>query len=503
MGVSAKRATRTLLFSATADIDGLLCAPQWRPCTPVTPGAPAATGEPPGIWVIAASEPGLCERLAAALEACGQSVIPACPESVPQAGRNPGPHRVRPTPESRAEWSELFAGLSEAVPLRGVVHLASTAGTCGGDPATVATTNLADALALAQGMEDAGKTPSAGTWFVGCGADAGSADGQAGSVLQGLARTVMLELPHLGARSVDLDREAPEAVEQLAGELLRPDRETKVAWRRGERLALRLERMPRRTTPVGGRIAGTWLITGGLGGLGLEVAAWLAEHGADTIVLNGRRPPDPDRLDAIAEVSALGARVEVEVADVADPASVDALLRRVADSLPHLQGIVHAAGSLADGTLTGLDRADVEEVMAAKARGAWNLHRATAGFDLEAFVLFSSVAGVMGSAGQANYAVANAFLDRLAVHRRALGLPGLVIAWGAWSSRGMAARRRERLAAKLEATGSGWLTPRQGRAALGRLLQEGPAHAMAAPIDWRRVAAIRPGDPLLDAIVPQ
>ena len=154
--------------------------------------------------------------------------------------------------------------------------------------------------------------------------------------------------------------------------------------------------------------------------------------------------------------------VAVEHADISDGDAVDALLSRIDTDLPPLAGVIHAAGVLADGVLANQSRERLERVLAPKVLGAWHLHRATGDLDLDLFVLFSAMAGVLGSAGQASYTAANAFLDRLAHHRRSLGLAGQAVAWGAWSGAGMAESRRDRMAARMRALGQTPLSPAQG-----------------------------------------
>ena len=228
----------------------------------------------------------------------------------------------------------------------------------------------------------------------------------------------------------------------------------------------------------------TYLVTGGLGGIGCVVAGWLADHGAGVIVLNGRREPDEAARQVVDELKGRGVRVEVELADVTDPAAVDAMLARMDDSLPPLGGVIHSVGVLSDGALSNLNWDRFEQVLWPKVIGAWHLHRSTRSKDLDLFVLFSSVTGVLGNAGQANHAAANAFLDQLAGHRRALGLPGQSIAWGAWSGLGEAEEQRERIARQLEAAGTGWMTPEKGLMAFDRLVRQDLTRATVTSVDW-------------------
>ena len=209
----------------------------------------------------------------------------------------------------------------------------------------------------------------------------------------------------------------------------------------------------------------------------------------------------PDRETAVAWRGGTRRAARLVRADVADGAAVEAMLERTVATLPPLTGVIHAAGTLSDGALSNLSHERFRRVTAAKVHGAWNLHRSTMGMKLERFLLFSSLAGVTGNAGQANHAAANAFLDQLARHRRALDLPGQAIAWGAWLGIGKAEEERERIGERIAAGGVGWMPPQQGLACLDRLLREEPAAAVAAPVDWQRFARGRESEPMLEEVV--
>ena len=228
----------------------------------------------------------------------------------------------------------------------------------------------------------------------------------------------------------------------------------------------------------------TYLVTGGLGGIGCAVADWLAGHGAGAIVLNGRRDPDPEAAQAIAAIRSRGIRIEVELADLTDTAAIDDMLARMDATLPPLGGVIHSVGVLSDAALTNQTWASFERVLWPKIVGAWHLHRATMDRDLDMFILFSSRVGVMGNPGQANHAAANAFLDQLAGHRRALGLPGQSIAWGAWSEIGEAAEQRDRIEQRRAALGGRWFTPQQGIQALERLVRQDTTTSVVMSMDW-------------------
>ena len=232
----------------------------------------------------------------------------------------------------------------------------------------------------------------------------------------------------------------------------------------------------------------TYLVTGGLGGIGCAVAGLLADRGVGAIVLNGRRAPDAAAEETIRGLEKRGVTVRVELADMTDAAAVDAMLARMDAELPPLAGVIHSVGVLSDGSLSNQSWERFERVLWPKVLGAWHLHRATEDRDLDMFVLFSSAVGVLGSAGQANHAAANAFLDQLAAHRRARGLPGQAIAWGAWSGVGEAEEQRERIADHLAARGVRWLTPQQGLKAFDQLVSQDPTSGAVMGVDWAAYA---------------
>jgi myxalamid-type polyketide synthase MxaB len=237
---------------------------------------------------------------------------------------------------------------------------------------------------------------------------------------------------------------------------------------------------------------GAYLITGGLGGLGLQVADWLIQHGARHLVLVGRRGPAPEVETRLQAWRADGVRVRVVLADVA---CADQLRQALptAESAAPLRGVIHAAGVLDDGVLLQQDWPRFARVMAPKVEGTWNLHRATLDAPLDFFVLFSSVACLFGSPGQGNYAAGNAFLDALAHERRRLGLPSLTINWGPWAEVGMAARTA---GSELHSNrGVEALLPTQALQALERLLMGKAAQAGVIAVDWDRMLASYPGGP--------
>ncbi|MFJ7249949.1 type I polyketide synthase [Kitasatospora sp. NPDC098652] len=234
---------------------------------------------------------------------------------------------------------------------------------------------------------------------------------------------------------------------------------------------------------------GTLLVTGGTGALGAHVARWLARAGAEHLLLVGRRGPEaPGARQLADELEGLGARVTVAACDVADRAALAALLAAVPAEQP-ITGVVHAAGVLDDGVLESLTPDRFDAVLRAKAVSARHLHELTAGYDLGLFVLFSSITGVLGNPGQANYAAANAYLDALAEHRRAAGLPATAIAWGPWAGGGMAGEHPG-LTGRMRRSGLAPMDPERAVAALRRALLADASGLAVADVDWSALAPV-------------
>ena len=229
---------------------------------------------------------------------------------------------------------------------------------------------------------------------------------------------------------------------------------------------------------------GTYLVTGGLGGLGLKVARWLVDRGARHLVLMGRSGCSEEASRLVEDLQKTGARILIRKCDVGDREDVVAMLSAVRNEMPPMRGIFHLAGTLDDGVLREQTRERFDRVMASKVAGAWNLHELSRDEPLDLFVLFSSAAALLGSPGQANYAAANAFLDALAHHRRWQDRPALSVNWGSWAEVGMAARLRESEGKRWSAAGVGWIEPGQGLETMEHLLLDHQVQAGVLPIDW-------------------
>jgi polyketide synthase 7 len=310
----------------------------------------------------------------------------------------------------------------------------------------------------------------------------------------GLGRVLALEHPRGYGGVLDLDDGPVPAAAPPAGP------EDQVAVRAGRRYARRLTRAPRTGAVERWRPAGTVLITGGTGGVGAELARWAAREGATHLLLTGRRGLAAPGAEALAaELRGLGPEVTIAACDCADRAGLTAVLAAVPAAHP-LTAVLHAAGVNHRGPATALTPAELAEVQAAKVTGAALLHELlTRDADLRAFVLFSSGAASWGSAGNAAYASANAYLDGLARHRRALGLPATSIAWGSWGSAGMVEGAGDLL------TGQGIrpMPPGLAITALVDAVERGETTLTVADVDWARFAPIftaaRPS-PLLGSI---
>jgi acyl transferase domain-containing protein/acyl carrier protein len=289
------------------------------------------------------------------------------------------------------------------------------------------------------------------------------------AVVLGIGRVAALEHPELDCRLIDLPPEAELAIAATA-----PSDASEIAWRDGAWLRPRLARAALAAETVF-QTSGTHLVTGGLGGLGLPLAAWLRERGAERVVLMARRPKPGITLPA---------GIEVMLGDVANAVDV----KRTVDACgADLRGVFHLAGTVQDGALLGLKSDGLDRVFAAKVTGARNLEAALGDRTLDAFVLFGSSAGLLGNPGQAAHAAANSWLGLLAAARRQRGLAGLCIDWGAWGEAGT--MTRSSIGEQLVAAGAALMAPEHAFAALGRALVADRPRYLIAAITWSRFLA--------------
>ena len=307
----------------------------------------------------------------------------------------------------------------------------------------------------------------------------------------GLGRSASLEHPQVWGGLVDLDGAADlspsHAATALLAEIAHGDTEDQVALRAGRRLAARLVRMPA-VAPNEAKFDadGIYLVTGGLGALGLKVAEWLADrHGVRHIALASRRGDgDPVAAATRDAFAARGVEIEILKADVADAHDLADAIAHLRRSPRALKGVFHCAGLLDDGILLQMDWAKFHRVMAPKVEGAWLLHQLTRDLALDHFVLFSSILSLTGSAGQANYAAANAFLDALAARRRREGLAALALNWGPWADSGLATASGDKGRTIWRARGTDYIDADTGRQALDALVGSGVSHGAITLTRW-------------------
>ena len=318
--------------------------------------------------------------------------------------------------------------------------------------------------------------------------------------LWGFARTLAQEHPELRPHRIDWEADAPAAVDQLIREFQQPNQEDQIAFRGGARFSARLE--PTKPAEPANEFSvsaeGTVLVIGGTGGLGLSLARWLAVRGAKHLVLAARRPADTATRDALGSLKALDVQVSFKQVDVSQADDVARLLAEIAAESPPLCGVVHSAGVLDDGALRQLDWSRFETVLAPKVAGAWHLHKATRDLPLDFFVLFSSSTALLGTPGQANHAAANSWLDSLAAHRRAQGLPAVSINWGPWADIGAAARRA--VPSQVHRHGVGSISATKGWFLLGEILAANPANIGVLPITWSETPASLVASPFFDQV---
>ncbi|MPY64763.1 SDR family NAD(P)-dependent oxidoreductase, partial [Streptomyces spongiae] len=434
---------------------------RWRPARPA-----ADTAAIQGRWLVATADPA-GEDIAAALRRAGAEV-----DLLPVAAtdtRSDLAERIRATGDEPTHVLAL-------VPWPGAV------------------------LALWQALSDA--APAARLWCATRSAQSmGAGDSPSRpdeAAVWGLGRTLALEQPDRWGGLVDLPAHPdPDEPQLLARVLAEPGDEDQLALRATGVLTARLVRdtgpsgqpagsggqSPDRGGPSGStRFHGTALVTGGTGALGRHIAHWLVDQGAEHLVLVSRRGADaPGAHELRDELTGRGAQVTLAACDVTDRTALAGLLD------PHPPTVVvHAAGILDDGLAADLTPERLARVLAAKADAATHLHELTADRALDAFVLFSSVAGVTGNAGQAAYAAANARLDALAQHRRALGLPATSVAWGPWAGDGMAADPV--VTTHLARLGIRPLAPDTAVDALQRVLDDDRTCVTVLDADWARFA---------------
>ncbi len=472
-------------------LDDCVYEVQWQRKERAAPaGAPQR-----GVWLVFADRGNLGRNLVARLAARGQTAVRVI------SGRRfarvePDLYEIDP---ARAE--DYVALLREAFgkdrPCRGVVHLPSlnatpweqaTAEALESEQKTV----FSSALRAVQAILRTTWRDKPRLWLVTRGAQAVDREpvtGVAQATLWGLGRTIALEHPELDCTLVDLDQgRGAEGANELLEEISAPDADTQIALRAAGRYVARLVRSRFDAAPTSDfhfEESASYLVTGGLGGLGLSAAGWMVDQGARHLALVGRRAPTEEAEAAIRAMEAKGAEVLVLSADVSKRSDVERVVAEIAQRMPALRGVLHAAGIVREPTMVlQLDEDSFWPVMAPKMLGAFHLHAATRGAPLDFFTLYSSASAALGLIGQAAYAAANAILDAVAQGRCGAGLAGQSVLWGPFLDAGLAARGG--LGERMGRGGLASLTPEQGCAALGRLLTRPRAQVAVMSLSIRQ-----------------
>ncbi|MDP5336970.1 MAG: SDR family NAD(P)-dependent oxidoreductase [Nodularia sp. (in: cyanobacteria)] len=479
---------KSLLTAPSQPLSDWLYQVQWQPA-PINHGQLLELGQ----CLIFADEGGVGETLATRLQQQGQQCTLVYPG---QDYRHTANEQIWLNPEEPEHWQRLWEDVHDnTLPLLSIIHLWSLDTQT---PATNTANSLVDQQVLSCGsalyliqtlVQQHHGIPS--LQFVTRNAQAVTSQDAiaiAQSPLWGLVRTLSFEHPELKWSITDLEPVSSDIqASYLFQELNQGIPDEYVAYRGQERYLARLTKyQDLLTSPVPFALNphATYLITGGLGDLGLEVASWMMSRGAKYIVLLSRR--GRGAADArLVQLEQSDVQIVIAQADVAQYQQLAEVLQTINQTLPPLRGIIHAAGVLDDGVLMQQNWNRFAQVMAPKIQGAWNLHDLTSDIPLDFFVLFSSAASLVGAGGQSNYAASNAFLDAIAHYRQFHGLPGLSINWGPWAEMGMAARG-ERSEQRWQSAGIGQINPQMGVQLLEQLLQKSPPQIGVLPIDWRQ-----------------
>ncbi|WP_293097441.1 type I polyketide synthase [Moorena sp. SIOASIH] len=439
----------------------------------------------PGQWLIIEGEETVAQKLAERLQHQGQScqIVGKPPQDYSQLL-----HRVQEETEE---------------PLVGIIYLTRKESK---EVPSQAETTCQSLLGLIRALVQQDEPTVAKVWVVTAGAVALGEHpiSVAQTPVWGMGKVASLEHPELWGGLIDLepDETAEAGITCLLRELLNPDAEDQVVYRKGERYVPRLvSSSPSTSKKFKVEPTGSYLITGGLGSLGLKVANWLVQQGARHLLLFSRKGLTEKVKPAVEELQKAGAKVSVIAADVAEQTDMERVWQQMQAEGNPLKGIVHAAGVAGGlGVIEELTPEAWEEMLRPKVKGGWNLHQLCEKENLDFFVCFSSIASVWGSKGQAHYAAANQFLDGLMHYRNSLGLPGLAINWGPWAGGGMATAEAQELLAQM---GVETLSPELAISALEQLLSGDEVQVTVSRNDWSRfktMYALKGPRPFLELI---
>ncbi|MBM7846684.1 beta-ketoacyl reductase, partial [Herpetosiphon giganteus] len=438
-----------------------------------------ATPNPLGFWIILPDAQGIAEHLATALKKIGWAIVWLKADdpnqlvtelaSIQQAGSCQGviDCRIIDLPALTAEIDQ---------------HVTEIAECC------------LQTIGLVQALVSVPAYAQSRIWLVTRGAqDVNSRHPVAleESALWGLGRAIALEHPAIWNGLIDLDPNQDFVADQLIADLHYSGSIREIAFRNGRRYESRLVQTPNAATDLAMPIRehASYLITGGLGGIGLETARRLAAEGAQSIILVGRRTPQASSQRIIDQLRATGTQITTIAADITNQTDIQQLFDQIDQTLPPLRGILHLAAQTSDAMLSEQTLAHFVQVLKPKLAGGWLLHQQTRDRDLDFLILFSSAAALFGAIGRSNYAAANAFLDGLASFRRSQGLPGLSLNWGAWAEVGMAAEALS----TTQQTAMGAIKPLQGLNILANLRSKHQQLAIF-PIQWQAFSALFPAN---------
>ncbi|MEM7756776.1 MAG: type I polyketide synthase [Cyanobacteria bacterium P01_A01_bin.40] len=311
------------------------------------------------------------------------------------------------------------------------------------------------------------------------------------SLVWGVGKAIALEDPSLWGGLIDLDPDISwqDNKDSLLTEIENGDSEKEqIAFRNKTRYVARLVRCSQADfEEVKLDPNATYLISGGLGSLGIKVAQWMVRKGVKHLVLTARKTPSTEAKKTLRDLENKGVKVLTISADISSIKDSQKLLKKIQDSMPALKGVIHAAGISGYQEIEQLELETFRAVLRPKVIGAWILHQLTKEMELDFLVTFSSVSSVWGSKGQAHYGAANCFLDAVAHYRHSLGLPALSINWGAWNDSGMLSKQSQAL---LDRRGLKALSSEEGLASLNNLINSNSIQATVANVDWELFKSI-------------
>lgn len=435
-----------------------------------------------GTWLLIADQQG---RAKALFNYCSETNIPAILIEPTAAYQKLSPQHYQLRFESEDDWQRCFADIPaerlESIPASVNFSLCDLSlNEQGIEPVSRALNNVAVCYRVLKKLNK--RVP---VWLVTDNAQAVSTNdfvsGWLSAAAWGIGRVIALEQPDLFAGLIDL---SGSGAEQLANIVTAAPTGEQIAIRAEGNYVARLTQCPLPASAVQIDSQGDYIVTGGLGGLGLAVAQWLVANKAGRVWLLSRSAAKGEALRNIEQLQQQGGDVRCLQADIADRQAVSSVMAQIEQQGGLLKGVIHTAGVLQDGRLENLNAESFKQVLSAKVQGAWLLHQATKDLQLDFFVLFSSAASVLGSMGQAAYAAANAAMDGLAQYRKALNLPALTINWGAWAEVGMAANLDRVDRQRMESSGVMAMKPETAQVLLAQAIAGNAGQQIIMDINW-------------------